>query len=63
MPINPLAIEAASQRICTANHAFNALLCMLSPQGQPINQEAMYCLLQPIAADVEAAWDELSTMR
>lgn len=55
-------VTEARARLSTASHALNALMTMLSPTGDPVEQEDLYCLLGPIQGEVDAALDELRTV-
>jgi hypothetical protein len=56
-------ITEARARLSTASHALNALMTMLSPTGDPVEQEDLYCLLGPIQGEVDAALDELKVIK
>jgi len=55
-----LAIEEARIRLNHATHSFHALMTLLSNGSDALDPQDLYCLLQPISGEVDAALDELN---
>lgn len=53
------AVDEARMRLDNAAHSFHALMTLLyNSSVSPVPQD-LYCLLQPISGEVDAALDEL----
>lgn len=57
------AIEEARQRLNHAAHSFHALMTLLYNSSVAPAPQDLYCLLQPISGEVDAALDELNTVK
>lgn len=57
------AIQEARLRLNHASHSFHALMTLLSNGSDALDPQDLYCLLQPIGGEVDAALDELNTVK
>lgn len=57
---NPHAVEEARLRLNHAASSFHALMTLLSNGSAAPDPQDLYCLLQPISGEVDAALDELN---
>ena len=57
------AIQEARTRLNHAAHSFHALMSLLSNGSDSLDPQDLYCLLQPISGEVDAALDELNTIK
>lgn len=53
------AVQEARIRLDYAAHSFHALMTLLKNSSVSPAPEDLYCLLQPISGEVDAALDEL----
>jgi len=56
-------VNEARSRLSNASHSFNALMTLLSTSSELLQPEDLFCLIQPIQGEVDAALDELVVVK